>query len=150
METLDKLSGICEKRKRQLQKLDELIKARFVEMFGDLADPACRWQTCRLVDSCENSDDIKCGPFGTQLNKDEYQSSGIPVWEIPQINSSFAMAPEHFLTEAKAKQLQAYTLAQGDIVMSRKGNVGKCALFPSEKQSGVLHSDVLRIRVSTS
>ena len=119
-------------------------------MFGDLADPACVWQTCRLVDSCGSNDDIKCGPFGTQLSKDEYQSNGVPVWEIPQINSAFAIPPEHFLTEAKAKELQAYTLTPGDIVMSRKGNVGKCALFPEDKESGVLHSDVLRIRVSVT
>jgi len=147
---LDSIQFIIDLRKQQLRELDDLIKARFVEMFGDLADPACSWKTCRLVESCENNDDIKCGPFGTQLSKDEYQSSGIPVWEIPQINSAFAIVPEHFLTVTKAKQLQAYTLVQGDIVMSRKGNVGKCALFPSDKQSGVLHSDVLRIRVSAA
>jgi len=150
VDILDKVGLLIQAYQRQLSIFNQLIKARFVEMFGDLADPACGWKTCRLAESCENSDDIKCGPFGTQLSKDEYQSSGIPVWEIPQINSAFAIAPEHFLTETKAKQLQAYTLAQGDIVMSRKGNVGKCALFPPDKQSGVLHSDVLRIRVSTT
>ena len=32
--------------------------------------------------------------------------------------------------------------------MSRKGNVGKCSLFPIEKQPGIMHSDVLRIRVN--
>ena len=147
---LDKAANIILSRKQQLSALDDLIKARFVEMFGDLANPACAWQTCRLVDSCGNNDDIKCGPFGTQLSKDEYQPTGVPVWEIPQINSAFAIPPEHFLTEAKAKQLQAYTLIPGDIVMSRKGNVGKCALFPEDKKSGVLHSDVLRIRVSVT
>ena len=147
---LDKATEIIRARQQQLSALDDLIKARFVEMFGDLANPACAWQTCRLVDSCGNNDDIKCGPFGTQLSKDEYQPTGVPVWEIPQINSAFAIPPEHFLTEAKAKQLQAYTLIPGDIVMSRKGNVGKCALFPEDKKSGVLHSDVLRIRVSVT
>lgn len=135
-------------RKKQLQKLDDLVKSRFVEMFGDLANSNCTWDSCKLVDTCAKSEDIKCGPFGTQLNKDEYQSDGVPVWEIPQINSSFAIKPEHFLTEHKAKQLQAYSLLPRDIVMSRKGNVGKCALFPDDKQKGILHSDVLRIRVS--
>lgn len=118
-------------------------------MFGDLADPASKWPTCRLIEACDESDDIKCGPFGTQLSKDEYQESGIPVWEIPQINSAFAIAPEHFLTVEKAAQLRAYSLSVGDIVMSRKGNVGKCAIFPADKPDGILHSDVLRIRVSS-
>lgn len=35
VQTLDKVSGTIEARKQQLQKLDELVKARFVEMFGD-------------------------------------------------------------------------------------------------------------------
>ena len=114
-----------------------------------MADPACKWPICRLVEACEESDDIKCGPFGTQLSKDEYQKSGIPVWEIPQINSAFAIAPEHYLSIEKAQQLRAYSLSAGDIVMSRKGNVGKCAIFPADKPDGILHSDVLRIRVSS-
>ena len=145
---IDKVDSLISLRKKQLQKLDDLVKSRFVEMFGDLANSNCTWDSCKLVDTCAKSEDIKCGPFGTQLNKDEYQSDGVPVWEIPQINSSFAIKPEHFLTEHKAKQLQAYSLLPRDIVMSRKGNVGKCALFPDDKQKGILHSDVLRIRVS--
>ena len=146
---LSKLDNIITLRQKQLQKLDDLVKARFVEMFGDMADPACKWPVCRLIEACEESDDIKCGPFGTQLSKDEYQKSGIPVWEIPQINSAFAIAPEHYLSIEKAQQLRAYSLSAGDIVMSRKGNVGKCAIFPADKPDGILHSDVLRIRVSS-
>ena len=145
---LDKLYSIIKMREEELVKLDELIKARFVEMFGDMADPACKWNSCSLIEACTDKDDIKCGPFGTQLSKDEYQTEGIPVWEIPQINSNFGIQPEHFLTEAKAQQLNSYYLKAGDIVMSRKGNVGRCAVFPKALTEGILHSDVLRIRVS--
>lgn len=99
------------------------------------------------MDACANPDDIKCGPFGTQLSKDEYTDSGVAVWEIPQINSAFKTNPTHFLTEEKAEQLSAYSLVPGDIAMSRKGNVGKCALFPYGYADGIIHSDVLRIRV---
>ena len=147
-EILDRVEKLIEERKNELEQLDILIKARFVEMFRDMADPSCKWNSCSLIDACEDKDDIKCGPFGTQLSKDEYQSEGIPVWEIPQINSNFGIQPEHFLTEAKAQQLSAYSLKAGDIVMSRKGNVGKCAVFQSYLTEGILHSDVLRIRVS--
>lgn len=101
----------------------------------------------RLFETCESADDIKCGPFGTQLNKDEYQSSGVAVWEIPQINNGFATLPTHFLTSEKADQLSPYSLIPGDIAMSRKGNVGKCAVFPRKFPDGIIHSDVLRIRV---
>lgn len=137
-----------EDRKQQLTKLDNLVKSRFVEIFGDLANPDCSWNKCQLVDACKEEDDIKCGPFGTQLSKDEYKKSGIAVWEIPQINTAFMTEPTHYLTEEKAKQLRAYTIIPGDIAMSRKGNVGKCALFPETYSDGIIHSDVLRIRVN--
>lgn len=71
------------------------------------------------------------------------------MWEIPQINSAFTTKPIHFLTAEKAEQLRAYSLIPGDIAMSRKGNVGKCAIFPEEYPDGIIHSDVLRIRVDT-
>ena len=119
-------------------------------MFGDLANPACIWPQIKLAEACVDPDAIKCGPFGTQLSKDEYKDSGVAVWEIPQINSHFATQPTHYLTEEKARQLDAYSLKPGDIAMSRKGNVGKCAMFPSTFEAGIIHSDVLRIRVDDS
>ena len=144
LETVDKL---IDKRKQEIEKLDELVKSRFIEMFGDLASPVCLWKKMTIVNICGNANDIKCGPFGTQLNKDEYQGSGIAVWEIPQINSSFITKPTHFVTSEKAKKLEDYSIRPGDIAMSRKGNVGRCAIFPDDIQPGIIHSDVLRIRV---
>ena len=148
LERIHRVSSLIEKRKAQIMLLDELIKARFVEMFGDLADPACKWEKCKLVDVCVNSDDIKCGPFGAQLGKDEYTEEGVAVWEIPQINSEFRTLPTHFVTEKKAEELDAYSIIPGDIAMSRKGNVGRCAVFPSSFENGIIHSDVLRIRLN--
>ncbi len=145
--TLTSIEKIIELRENQLTVLDYLIKARFVEMFGDLANPACIWKKCRLVDTCVNPDDIKCGPFGTQLGKDEYSEEGVAIWEIPQINSEFKSLPTHFVTEKKAEELNAYSIRPGDIAMSRKGNVGRCAVFPETLENGIIHSDVLRIRL---
>lgn len=147
LDIIHKLQVMLRPRQQQLAKLDELVKARFVEIFGDLAAPDCLWLSVRLIDTCENQDAIKCGPFGTQLSKEEYKSDGVAVWEIPQINSQFVSSPTHYLTEEKAKQLQSYSICPGDIAMSRKGNVGKCAVFPKEFEPGIIHSDVLRIRV---
>ena len=144
---LKKIDKLISLRKQQIAKLDELVKARFVEMFGDLAAPQCEYPELKLVDVCADADDIKCGPFGTQLNKDEYKTKGVAVWEIPQINSGFSEMPTHFITEEKAVILNAYSIEPGDIAMSRKGNVGKCGLFPENFKKGIIHSDVLRIRV---
>ena len=148
VEVLDKTTNIMVMRNQEIASLDNLIKARFVELFGDLANPKCQWKKEKLVDACKNPDDIKCGPFGTQLSKDEYCSSGVAVWEISQINSGFATQPTHFLTDEKANQLEVYSIKSGDIAMSRKGNVGRCAVFPETMEDGIIHSDILRIRVN--
>ena len=144
---LNRIQKIIDMKKKELIKLDLLIQSRFVEMFGDLADPKCVWNQVKLINVCKTPNDVKCGPFGTQLNKNEYQKKGVAVWEIPQINDEFASEPIHFLTEKKAKILESYSVIAGDIVMSRKGNIGKCAVFPEKYEKGIIHSDVLRIRV---
>ena len=145
---LDKVTRTIDICNAILENLDLLVKARFVEMFGDLADPDCKWDKRMLVDVCENPDDIKCGPFGTQLGKGDYTECGIAVWEIPQINSEFKTTPTHFITSEKAIELDPFSIKPGDIAMSRKGNVGRCAVFPDTFESGIIHSDVLRIRVN--
>ena len=148
--TLDQVNDLISIKNQQLEQLDLLIKSRFVEMFGDLANPLCAWEKRIIVDCCKNSDDIKCGPFGTQLNKEEYTSSGVAVWEIAQINSNFTEQPVHYVSTEKAERLKAYSIIAGDIAMSRKGNVGKCAVFPNGFSNGIIHSDVLRIRFDST
>ena len=51
-ETLDKITQLVSLRKQQLAKLDELVKARFVEMFGDPVYNEMHWETKRLIDIC--------------------------------------------------------------------------------------------------
>ncbi len=144
--TVFSVNKLISLRKQQIAKLDELVKARFIEMFGDLGINDHKWPFIKLSDACASPDDIKCGPFGTQLCKAEYVTSGVALWGIPQINSAFAKQPSDYLTPQKAKQLESFSLIPGDVVMSRKGNVGMCALFPDKYPSGIIHSDVLRIR----
>lgn len=53
--TLDKLTDLIDKRKKQLEKLDELIKSRFVEMFGDINVNDKKWDTEQLGNLCDIS-----------------------------------------------------------------------------------------------
>lgn len=50
---LDKVSDLIAKRRQQLEKLDELVKARFVEMFGDFGTDKFGWGLHNLYDCCE-------------------------------------------------------------------------------------------------
>ncbi len=52
---LDKLTTLISLRKQQLAKLDELVKARFVEMFGDININNKDWPTKKLEDLCDIS-----------------------------------------------------------------------------------------------
>jgi type I restriction enzyme S subunit len=106
------------------------------------------WQMCALSELCESPDDIRCGPFGTQLQRSEYQASGVPLWNIKHVNSHFALPANEFLTKAKAADLSNYSLLSGDIVMTRKATVGNCSVYPSHLDLGIMHSDLLRVRVS--
>ena len=51
-DSLDKITNLLFLRKQQLAKLDELVKARFVEMFGDPVYNEMHWETKRLIDIC--------------------------------------------------------------------------------------------------
>lgn len=53
---LDKVSDVIEKRREELQALDKLIKARFVEMFGDPVLNPFSWEMKRFDEICENLD----------------------------------------------------------------------------------------------
>ena len=55
VDTLDKVCDLIALRKQQLDKLDELVKARFVEIFGDLNINDRGWQTEPLGQLCEIS-----------------------------------------------------------------------------------------------
>ena len=134
---LDLLQGIIDKQKAQLKELDTLAQSIFYDMFDNRDD--C---VCKIIDLCKTPDDIKCGPFGTQLSKEEYKTSGVAIWGIPQVNSLFRVPPTDFVTAEKAKALASFSVIPGDIVMSRK-----CAVFPSSLPEGIIHSDVLRIRL---
>jgi type I restriction enzyme S subunit len=147
---LDKADELRGLRRKALEELDAIVQSIFLEMFGDPATNPKSWVRCVLTKLCDTPDDIKCGPFGTQLNCEEYQESGIPLWGIKHVNAHFGIQTYEFVSESKAKDLAAYSLQAGDIVMTRKGTIGNCAVYPKNFTFGIMHSDLLRVRVSLS
>lgn len=145
-EILDKAAALRDKTKQLLEEYDKLIHSIFFKMFGDPAFNNNKYSEVVIETLVRDKNDIKCGPFGTQLSKSEYVKEGIPVWGIPQVNSNFEKKPSEYVTENKAHQLESFSVKPLDIVMSRKGNVGSCAIYPKDWSYGILHSDVLRIR----
>lgn len=80
VEILNKLQGIIETRHQQLQKLDELVKARFVEMFGDQRTNPYGWQQTTIGECCT----LKSG---TSLPADKENEGGaIPYVKVGDMN----------------------------------------------------------------
>lgn len=126
---LDATANIISKRKHQLQKLDELVKARFVELFGD---PISNPHGFDKVDLSELAD-IKIGPFGSLLHKEDYIEGGYALLNPSHIIDG-KIAPDSKLTVSREKyeELSAYRLKAGDVVMGRRGEMGRCAVVPCD------------------
>lgn len=136
-------------RHQALAKIKALRHSYFIEVFGDGIDGANR-NRVKLAEACQDENDIKCGPFGTQLTKSEYKETGVPLWSIPHVNSHFRKGTDEFVSRSKAAELDAYSLIPGDVVMTRKGTVGNSAVYPEGMSKGIMHSDLLRIRPDLS
>lgn len=143
---LDKADALRAKRKEALDQLDQLAQSIFIEMFGDPVINPNGWPKQPIDSLCLSPDDIKCGPFGTQLAKSEVTDQGVPLWGIKNVNALFRLPAFEFLSPATASRLSSYALIAGDIVMTRKGTIGNCAVYPISFPKGIMHSDLLRIR----
>lgn len=129
---LDKVCDLIDKRRQQLDKLDEMVKARFVEMFGDPVSNPHQWEKVSLSELA----DVRIGPFGSLLHKEDYI-----IGEHPLVNPSHIVdgkiAIDVNLTISKEKydELEPYHLRIGDVVMGRRGEMGRCAVV---QQAGLL------------
>lgn len=129
IQTLDRVSSVIEARKQQLTELDNLIKARFVELFGDPVANPHGFDKVALSELA----DIKIGPFGSLLHKEDYIEGGHALLNPSHIIDG-KVAPDYKLTVSaqKYEELSAYHLKAGDVVMGRRGEMGRCAVVPSD------------------
>lgn len=123
--TLNSLEDILEKRKQQLSKLDQLIKSRFIEMFGDPIRNEKNWPVVSLGEVAE----IYIGPFGTLLHKEDYIYGSHALINPSHILEGKIYPDKSFtISEEKYIELKAYHLQKGDIVLGRRGEMGRCAV----------------------
>lgn len=77
--------------------------------------------------------DIQIGPFGSLLHKSDYIENGIPLINPMHImNGSLRPSTSMTVSESKAKQLQRYLLNPGDVVLGRRGEMGRAAVVEKE------------------
>ena len=115
---LDKMMVVLEDRKAELALLDDLIKARFVELFGDPDVNAKGWNECALSEKLNVVG-------GYAFKSDQFdEERGIPVLRIGNINAGF-FRPVNLVYWHEDESLERYIVYPGELVMSLTGTVGK-------------------------
>ena len=93
-------------------------------------------------------EDVRIGPCGTALHKEDYINNGIPVINPQHIKGGF-ICPSNKVTVSneKAIELNSYRLEKNDIIMGRRGEMGRTAPV-AEKESGwICGTGSIRLRL---
>lgn len=127
---LNKITNIISLRQQQLAKLDELVKAQFVEMFGDSEYNTKHWPVVKLSDICEVGS-------SKRIYKNEQSSSGVPFLRISDLNERIdgkVKNPEIFISIEKYDELklQGMVPIAGDVLVTSRGTLGRCYIVTEE------------------
>ena len=126
---LELVDVLINKSKLQLDELDLLVKSRFIEMFGDPVSNPHKFTKVPLSELA----DIKIGPFGSLLHKEDYIENGNPVVNPSHIvNGNIVVDSRLTISNEKYEELAAYKLEIGDVVLGRRGEMGRCAVVQKE------------------
>ena len=130
VEQLNTIVTVKNMRQQELKKLDELVKARFVEMFGDPIDNPLGWKVKQL---CTLTSKIGSGatPKG---GKESYISEGISLVRSMNVHKGyFDYSDLAHITEDQAKKLDNVVLQENDVLINITGaSVARCCILPSD------------------
>ncbi len=148
VETLDKISKIISLRKQQLSKLDELVKSRFVELFGNVRDNEKNWETVSLKSVAEVR-----GRVGWKgYKKDDLRESGPLVLGATHLTESGCLdlsSPVH-LSREKYEESPEIMLQKNDLIFTQRGNtIGKVGLLENDIGEATINPCVLILRPLT-
>lgn len=123
----DVLEQIIEVRKQELQLLDDLIKARFVEMFGDPDLNEKEWDINKMERLCEVSS-------SKRIYQNEQSVIGIPFLRISDLVNRMDTGSKEcdlYIPEEKYEELKDQGLVpiKGDILLTARGTLGRCYII---------------------
>ena len=127
---LDKVSDLIAKRRQQLDKLDEMVKARFVEMFGDPETNSNNWPVLPMSKICSVGS-------SKRIYQSEQSSSGVPFWRISDLTNLITtgtVTPELYIPVERYKEFEAQgqVPAPGDILITSRGTLGQCYIVKGD------------------
>ena len=148
---LNKLLKIIELRKKEIQQLDNLTKARFVELFGDPVANPMHWPVKRLK---ELAIQINSGntPKGGSEN---YVEKGITFFRSQNVwKDRLEMDDIAYIDEKTHESMKRSSLKHGDILMTKTGRIntensslGRAALYEGEDDMANVNGHVYFIRL---
>ena len=123
VEILEKVSGIIARRKKELSALDDLIKARFVEMFGDCKKLVSLSDLCLIITD------------GTH-QPPKFQDRGIPFILVSNLSkNTVTYNTEKYINEETYNELYKRTpIETGDVLLSTVGSYGHPAVVVEDKK----------------
>ena len=126
---LSRLEKVIDLRRQELQKLDNLIKARFVEMFGDPVDNPMGWNKKRLQDIVSDDCSISYGIVQTGDDKEE----GVPVFRPVDIVNRVPKLDELKKTTEEISNKYKRTILKGrEMLITVRANIADTCIVGEE------------------
>ena len=139
---------IIKKRKEELQKLDDLIKARFVEMFGDMYLNTMEWRELHLETMADIVSGITKGRkiAGKQLTK-------VPYMAVSNVKDGYIDWTTVKTIEATDQEINQYRLLPDDVLMTEGGDpdkLGRGAIIRTPLENCIHQNHIFRVRLDES
>lgn len=148
VELLDKVSEVIVNRKEELEKLDELIKARFVELFGDMYLNTMRWKEQPL----ESMADIVSGITKGRKIKEQSMIK-VPYMAVSNVKDGYIDWTTVKTIEATEQEIEQYRLLPDDVLMTEGGDpdkLGRGAIIKEPLENCIHQNHIFRVRLNES
>ncbi len=150
LKIVDFLNNVISKLDKSIQLLEDnlnhskaLLLSIIDEEFKQLSKSVKSSTLPQLVKKDKHS--IKRGPFGSALKKSFFVPTGYKIYEQKNaIKNDFSIG-EYYINEEKFKELEAFEVKSGDIIISCSGTIGKIAIAPPEIEKGIINQALLKI-----
>ena len=147
---LNIIQEIIDIRKKQIEELDDLVKSKFVEMFGTVKDNKYNTKTLVEVTKKERNS-IKRGPFGGSLKKDDFVECGYLVYEQRHAIHNDFEYEKYYITEEKYKEMEMFKVEPKDLIISCSGvTLGRIAEVPQNAKKGIINQALLKITLDSN
>lgn len=122
------------KRKKVLDKMEELLRSYFLTIVGPCAEEFEKWNKFKIEElAIKEKGSMRTGPFGSDLKHSEFVKEGIAVLGIDNaVKNKFAWKQKRFITEEKYSKLKRYTVRPKDVIITIMGTTGRSAVVPDD------------------